>query len=111
MSAYLIVNADVKDDTDYKEYRAKVPAVIRKHGGEYLVRGGNFIVLEGDWKPSRLVILRFPDIAAVQNLFNDPEYLALKALRQRVTESEIVAVEGSNNQAASGKCWIKSKQG
>jgi RNA polymerase sigma-70 factor, ECF subfamily len=95
MSAYLIVNIDVKDDTDYEEYKAKVPALVRKHGGEYLVRGGNFIVLEGDWKPNRLVLLRFPDIVAVQNLFNDPEYQPLKALRQRATESEIVGVEGT----------------
>jgi uncharacterized protein (DUF1330 family) len=95
MSAYLIANIDVKDAADYEEYRAKVPALIRKHGGEYLVRGGNFTVLEGDWKPCRLVIMRFPDIAAVRNLFSDPEYQPLKALRQRVTESEIVAVEGT----------------
>jgi uncharacterized protein (DUF1330 family) len=95
MSAYLIANIDVKDAADYEEYKAKAPAVIRKHGGEYLVRGGAFIVLEGDWKPSRLVIVRFPDLAAAQDLFNDPEYRPLQALRQRVTESEIVAVEGS----------------
>ena len=44
------------------------------------------------WK--RLVVLRFPDMAAVQNLFNDPEYQPLKALRHRVAQSEIVAVEG-----------------
>jgi uncharacterized protein (DUF1330 family) len=61
-SAHLITNVPVKNDTDFEEYRAKVPALVRKHGGEYLVRGGNFIVLEGDWKPSRLVILRFPTL-------------------------------------------------
>jgi hypothetical protein len=43
MSAYLITNLDVKDANDFEEYRAKVPALIRKHGGEYLVRGGTFI--------------------------------------------------------------------
>ena len=95
MSAYVIVNLDVKDAAAYGEYRVKVPALIRKQGGEYLVRGGKFIVLEGDRKPSRIVILRFPDIAAVQSLFNDPEYEPLKALRQRVAASEIVAVEGA----------------
>jgi uncharacterized protein (DUF1330 family) len=94
MSAYLIVNVDVEDAAAYEEYKAKAPALIRSHGGEYLVRGGKFVVLEGDWKPSRLVILRFPNIAAVQNLFNDPEYQPIKALRQRVSKTEIVAVEG-----------------
>jgi uncharacterized protein (DUF1330 family) len=47
MSAYLITNVDVKNNIDFEEYRAKVPAQVRKHGGEHLVRGGKFIVLEG----------------------------------------------------------------
>jgi uncharacterized protein (DUF1330 family) len=95
MIAYMIVNVDVKDPAVYEEYKTKVPALIRKHGGEYLVRGGKFVILEGDWKPSRLVILRFPDIASAQALLVDPEYQSLKALRQRVSKVDIVAVEGA----------------
>jgi uncharacterized protein (DUF1330 family) len=94
MPAYMIVNVEVNNATAYEEYKAKVPALIRKHGGEYLVRGGNFVVLEGDWKPSRLVVFRFPDVASAQALYNDPEYQPLKALRQRVSKMDIVAIEG-----------------
>jgi uncharacterized protein (DUF1330 family) len=95
MSAYMIVNVDVKDPTVFEEFKARIPALIRKHGGEYLVRGGRFVILEGDWKPSRLVIFRFPDIASAQTLYDDPEYQPLKALRQGVSKMDIVAVEGS----------------
>lgn len=94
MSAYMIVDVDVKDPGAYEEYKSQVPALIHKHGGEYLVRGGNFVILEGDWAPSRLVILRFPDISSAQALLNDPEYQPLKTLRQRVSRVDIVAVEG-----------------
>jgi uncharacterized protein (DUF1330 family) len=94
MGAYLITNVNVKDADAFEAYRAGVPALARKHGGEYLVRGGSVLVLEGEWKPNRLLVLRFPNLAAVSNLFNDPEYQPFKALRQRVTECEIVAVEG-----------------
>lgn len=93
MSAYVIVNIDVQDTEAYEEYKAKVPALIRKHGGEYVIRGGKFVVLEGDWKPSRLVLLRFPDMAAAQAMFDDPEYQPLKALRQRAAKTDMVAVE------------------
>jgi len=95
MSAYIIVNVDVKDPVAYEEYRANVPALIRKHGGEYLVRGGKFVIIEGSWKPARLVILRFPDIASAEALFLDPEYQPLKALRFQVASTDIVAVEGA----------------
>ena len=93
MSAYVIVNIDVQDAEAYEEYKAKVPALIRKHGGEYVIRGGKFVVLEGDWKPSRLVLLRFPDMAAAQAMFDDPEYQPLKALRQRAAKTDLIAVE------------------
>ena len=94
MSAYMIVNLDVKDAASYEEYKAKVPALIQKHGGKYLVRGGKFFVLEGDWKPTRLVLFEFPNAAAAQALFDDPEYQPLKALRRRVSKTDAVVVEG-----------------
>ena len=40
MAAYMIVNMEVKDPAAYEAYKAKVPALIARHGGEYLVRGG-----------------------------------------------------------------------
>ena len=62
--------------------------------GEYLVRGGAFEVLEGDWQPTRLVLLRFPDMQSGKAFVNDPEYQPLKALRHRVAKTNMVAVAG-----------------
>jgi uncharacterized protein (DUF1330 family) len=95
MSAYMIINVDVKDAAIFEEYKSKVPALIRKHGGEYLVRGGECVIWEGDWKPKRLIILRFPDIASAQAMFLDPAYQPLKAIRHRVSKADIVIVEGA----------------
>jgi uncharacterized protein (DUF1330 family) len=94
MAAYLIANIDVRDPDAYEEYKAKVPAIVRKYGGEYLARGGRFVVLEGNWRPTRMAVLRFPDLAAAQALYEDPEYQPLKALRQRAANTEFVVVEG-----------------
>lgn len=94
MAAYLIANIDVQDPVAYEDYKARVPAIVRKHGGEYLARGGGFVVLEGGWQPTRLAVLRFPDLASAQALYDDPEYQPLKALRQRAARTEFVVVEG-----------------
>jgi len=94
MAAYLIVNIKVRDAKAYERYKAEVPALIRKHGGEYLARGGKTEVFEGDWQPNRLVLFRFPDMDAIQALQVDPEYQPLKHLRQSVAYTEAVAVEG-----------------
>ncbi len=94
MAAYLIVNIDVHDSTAYEDYKAAVPALVRKHGGEYLARGGACEVLEGDWRPSRLVLFRFPDMTAIRAFFDDPEYQPLMSVRQRAAHTQSVAVEG-----------------
>ncbi|NKB70311.1 MAG: DUF1330 domain-containing protein [Candidatus Latescibacteria bacterium] len=94
MAAYMIVDIEVNDPSTYERYKSEVPALISKHGGEYLVRGGDLEIIEGDWQPNRLVLFRFPDKESVNAFLNDPEYLPLKDLRQRVAKTDMVVVEG-----------------
>jgi len=94
MTAYLIVDLDIHDQAGFQSYRTHVSAIIAKHGGEYLVRGGEFEVIEGDWHPHRLTLFRFPNRQAIRNFFADPEYAELKAIRKRTSKSIIVAVDG-----------------
>jgi uncharacterized protein (DUF1330 family) len=94
MSVYKIVDVKVKDPAAYEDYKRGVAPLIRKHGGEYLVRGGAFEVVEGDWQPTRLVLFRFPDRASVKAFYEDPDYRELLALRHRVAETSIVVVDG-----------------
>lgn len=94
MAAYLFVNIEVKDQAAYAEYRNGVTPMIHKHGGEYLARGGAANLIEGDWTPDRVVLLKFPDMAALQAFLSDPEYQPLKELRLRAAETQMLAVEG-----------------
>ena len=94
MAAYMLVDLDIHDPSGFAQYRNNVPALIAKHGGEYLVRGGDFEVIEGNWKPHRLVLFRFPDRAAIRAFFADPDYAELMALRKRTSTSVVVAMDG-----------------
>ncbi|MHC4724439.1 MAG: DUF1330 domain-containing protein, partial [Planctomycetota bacterium] len=47
MSAYLIANVDVIDTETFKDYLKATPAIIKKFGGKFLVRGGDFEICEG----------------------------------------------------------------
>jgi len=51
-------------------------------------------VLEGDWKPSRLVMIEFPSMQHIRDWFASPEYAPLLALRQPAAVDCLVAVEG-----------------
>jgi uncharacterized protein (DUF1330 family) len=94
MVAYLIVDLDIHDPERFQKYREGVGAFIAKHGGEYLVRGGEFEVIEGDWQPHRLVLFRFPNRQAIRNFFADPEYAVLKEIRFKTSKTVAVAVDG-----------------
>jgi uncharacterized protein (DUF1330 family) len=94
MTAYMIVDVDIADLPRYEGYKQKVPALIARHGGEYLVRGGAHEVIEGDWQPTRMVLFRFPSRAAIRAFFADPEYQPLAALRHEIAKSRIIAVDG-----------------
>ena len=94
MPAYIIADVDVTDAEGYTEYRDKVPALIAAHGGRYLARGGATEVLEGAWRPRRTVIVEFPSMAALKTFWDSQEYRHLRAIRNRTTNSNIVATEG-----------------
>lgn len=95
MSVIMILDNEVHDAAKYEEYKRAVPALIAKHGGEYLARGGEHEVLAGDWQPTRLVIFRFPSRQAINDFNEDPDYQPLKALRESVTTTRnLLVVEG-----------------
>jgi uncharacterized protein (DUF1330 family) len=50
MAAYLIVDIDIRDAAGLEEYRNRIPATLTKYGGRFIVRGGKFEKLEGDWE-------------------------------------------------------------
>jgi uncharacterized protein (DUF1330 family) len=104
MSAYLIVHRrEITDSEALKAYGEGVGATIAKFGGKVLVRSDAFDVLEGDWqtgqkavdsKPQRIVVVEFPDMAALRAWYGSDEYAPLKATRQNSSLSDFIAVEG-----------------
>lgn len=94
MPAYMIIDVNISDSNAYEEYKKHVPALIQKHGGEYLIRGGDHKVVEGSWQPTRLVLLKFPSIEAANAFNDDPDYQPIKAIRHRAAHSSIVVAEG-----------------
>jgi len=93
--AYVIVDMKVTDPEQYKQYMAAAPAAVKAAGGEYLVRGGRFEVLEGNWQPARVAMLRFPSLEAAKTFYDAEMYRAARAKREGATEFfNMIVVEG-----------------
>lgn len=94
MAAYLIVNIEIIDPAAFERYREAVPPLIARHGGRYLVRGGETRQLEGSRPWHRVVVLEFPSREAAEACYADPDYAPLLALRLASTNSDAVLVDG-----------------
>jgi len=94
MSAYVIVQITVNDPETFETYREQVPATIAKYGGEYIVRGGEMEILEGDWPAPRCVVLKFPDMAAAKAWHGSDDYAGPMALRHAAATTNAILVEG-----------------
>jgi uncharacterized protein (DUF1330 family) len=93
--AYIIVDMQISDMEQYKKYMAAAPAAVAAAGGEYLVRGGKFETLEGNWKPARIAMLRFPSFDAAKTFYDAELYRTAREKRQGATEFfNMVLVEG-----------------
>lgn len=96
MKAYIVGDITVSDPERYKEYVARAPHYIAKHKGTYLVRGGDVTVMEGDWNPTRVVVIEFPSKEHAVAFSQDPEYLEIAIDRQEATTSKLIIVEGAS---------------
>jgi len=74
MPAYVVSMMHITDAENYKNYTDRTPAIVKRHGGQFLTRGEPFTCVEGKEYDGRLVILQFPSKAHVEAWYADPEY-------------------------------------
>ena len=94
MAAYILVDCKVTDPVRYEKYKTLAQDAIARHGGRYLVRGGEHVLLEGTRNPARVVVLEFPTLEKARAFYDSTEYLAARAARAGAAEMNIVAVAG-----------------
>ena len=94
MTAYVIVDINVTDPVRYEDYKKLAAPTVEMYGGKYIARGGKTELLEGDWAPTRLVILQFETIEQAKTWHDSVEYSEAKSLRHETAISNMVVIEG-----------------
>ena len=95
MPAYAIGRLHARDWSWLEDYAATTAALIEKHGGRYLSRGGALERLEGEEPlPDAYVVLEFPSMEHARAWHRDPEYAPMIELRKRKCHVEFVLVDG-----------------
>lgn len=94
MPAYVIADLKVKDAAAYEAYKTGVAATVSKFGGRFLVRGGEVKAFEGDWKPERLVLIEFPDMAKLEAWYHSADYAPLLDIRLAASDGRLIGAAG-----------------
>ena len=94
MSGYVIANINVKNPEAYKEYVGKVKPTVEKFGGEYLVRNGEFKVIDGELKHPRTVVIKFPTYEKALEWYHSDEYKPVKPIRLANSEANGIIIKG-----------------
>ena len=91
--AYLVGQITVKDARKWDEYRSRVPDTLVPWGAELVFRGRQVAVLAGGNPHADIVVIRFPDVEAVNRWFESPAYQALIPLREQAAEVVLLSYE------------------
>ena len=94
-SAYIIAQVSITDPDQYEQYKKLSTLAMQTYQAEVCVRGGAIEVIEGDWHPERLVILKFPSLEQARRFEASPEYAVARAARQGAAVMRMLLVEGS----------------
>jgi uncharacterized protein (DUF1330 family) len=94
MPAYVVADIHVLDAEKFEEYKKTGGPTSAEFGGKYLVRGGQLETLEGEWTPSRIVIIEFPSLEKARAWWNSPSYAGAKVIRQSAAKSNFIVVDG-----------------
>ena len=94
MAAYLVVLAhDVRDPERLGRYADAVAPVVARHGGTYRAVDFDPAALEGE-RPAGVVLVEFPDAAALRGFYESDDYAPLKAERQAAGTFTFLQVTG-----------------
>jgi len=91
--AYFVIDIAVFDSALMKRFEA-ANHMVRKHGGQFLVRSDRYDVIEGDWRPQRMLIEQFASRQAIHDMYDDPENEPLKIMRRSASSAKALAVDG-----------------
>ena len=94
MSVFVIGQMEIHSREWMDEYFSLVPSLIEQHSGEFLVRGGNPICLEGDSRvPDATFVIEFPDREHALDFWNSAEFESLVRLRQSGSSLNAILVD------------------
>ena len=91
---YLIVRINISNAELFQQYPPLSTKAVEKFGGKYLIRGGAFEIMEGQWPAERTTIVEFESFDKAKEFYNSLEYNEAKKVRQESADTDFILIEG-----------------
>lgn len=75
-------------------YLEAIDATLAPFGGRFLIHGAPLARIEGSWPEGDLVVIVFPDRAALEAWYASAAYRRIMPLRLESAEGDVVFVDG-----------------
>ena len=95
--AFVVIDVAVRDAGTMARYAQGHTAGLRAAGGSFLAAGGHMQVIEGEWGQQasrRIVLQRWPSVAAFRAWYDSPDYRPWRELRWGAAQADMAVLEG-----------------
>ena len=107
MTAYCFCDVrEIHDHDAMNDYVDRVTDTVTAFGGHYVVVGGPWQIVEGDWHPAYPVLIEFPSLERAHEWYSSQLYAPLRDLRHAASVSDAVFFDGTT--AASTTAEIRA---
>jgi uncharacterized protein (DUF1330 family) len=94
MPAYFVADAFVKNAQALEIFRAHAAPAVARYGGRYLARSASAETVEGNWTPSAVLIIEFPDLERAKTWYRSAEYALALAVLDNALSRNLILVDG-----------------
>ena len=94
MATYVITDVEITDPGMFAEFRERLDPTVAAYGGTFVVRDEDIMVVQGDWNPSRIAMIEFPNLDAANSWVNSSEFGAIRKILDKSSNTNIVIADG-----------------
>lgn len=74
------------------EYLQRIDATLEPFGGKFVVHGGPYDVVEGNWAGD-VIVIAFPDRKQARDWYGSASYREILPLRTRNSEADVIFID------------------
>lgn len=94
MIHYFVAQIKINDSDEFQKYLDKFDDIFSKYNGEYLAIDESPLVLEGDWKYTKSVLIKFKSKQDFEDWYYSDDYQRILRYRLNASKCDTILIEG-----------------